>query len=529
MTAKRVLITGATGFVGRHLVPHLQGEDCLLTLAVRNAAGVPPAWAAHPGTRIVEIGDVETASGLDLDRAFHDVQAVVHLAGRTEAVAAVDGDAETLFHGANVVATRRLVEAAIRHRVGLFLLASSTLAVTDNAARQVIDDAIEPAPTSLYGRSKHNAEGCLAPLSEAGIAAIALRLPLVVGPDAKGNWPTLVKIAATGVPLPFASIRNRRSLIGVDSVARLIAHLLARTWPTGVSGAYCVADAGPLSTAEIVAAIREGLSMPPRLVPVPPALLTLAAAALNQRRRISSLVGDCEVDDRRFRETFGFVAVSSARDSIRRAVAAREPAEDRRGETGCGARGPRGRPTAKRVFDLVLAAAAAPVVLPAVGLCAVAIKLTSPGPAIFRQARVGLNEAPFICYKLRTMHAGTPDAPSHETSGSAVTRIGQVLRTLKLDELPQIWNILKGDMSFVGPRPCLPSQGELIAERRARGLYTIRPGVTGVSQIAGVDMSNPEKLAALDATYLDRMSLMTDLKLIVATGLGRGRGDRVGA
>jgi O-antigen biosynthesis protein WbqP len=181
----------------------------------------------------------------------------------------------------------------------------------------------------------------------------------------------------------------------------------------------------------------------------------------------------------------------------------------------------------KRIFDLALAVIALPVTAPVILACIAAIKATSPGPGIFRQTRVGRHEKAFTCYKLRTMYDDTRDLPSHEAAASSVTPIGGWLRRLKLDELPQLWNIVRGDMSFVGPRPCLPSQTALIAARRVRGLYAIRPGITGVSQVAGVDMSDPEKLAALDASYLADMSITADLRLILATALGAGRGDRI--
>lgn len=180
----------------------------------------------------------------------------------------------------------------------------------------------------------------------------------------------------------------------------------------------------------------------------------------------------------------------------------------------------------KRAYDTVFALLALIPAMAIILVCMIAIRLSSPGPAIFRQTRIGLGEAPFTCYKLRTMYIETRDAPSHETHVSSVTPIGRWLRKLKLDELPQLWNILRGEMSLVGPRPCLPAQTELIAARRRLGLYAIRPGVTGVSQIAGIDMSDPEKLAVSDATYLESMSLMTDLRLVAATALGAGRGDR---
>ena len=181
----------------------------------------------------------------------------------------------------------------------------------------------------------------------------------------------------------------------------------------------------------------------------------------------------------------------------------------------------------KRAFDLALALLGLPVAAPVVLACMAAIRLSSPGPAIFRQTRIGRHERPFTCYKLRTMYVGTGDRPTHQAAASAVTPLGRRLRRLKLDELPQLWNVLRGDMSFVGPRPCLPSQTELIAARRQYGLDAIRPGITGVSQVAGIDMSATEKLAASDAAYLADMSIAADLRLIVTTALGAGRVDHV--
>jgi len=183
----------------------------------------------------------------------------------------------------------------------------------------------------------------------------------------------------------------------------------------------------------------------------------------------------------------------------------------------------------KRAFDLVLVLLALPFAALLVLIFGVVVRLTSPGPAIFRQARVGRGERPFICLKLRTMRTDTRNAPSHEVGASGVTPIGSFLRRTKVDELPQLWNILLGNMSFVGPRPCLPSQTALITARRGYGLQAIRPGITGVAQVAGVDMSDPERLAALDATYLADMSLERDLRLILATLRGAGRGDRLDA
>ncbi len=181
----------------------------------------------------------------------------------------------------------------------------------------------------------------------------------------------------------------------------------------------------------------------------------------------------------------------------------------------------------KRLFDLMLALLiSVPAVVICVG-CAIAIGRDRSGPAIFRQVRVGRNRRPFVLYKLRTMSVGTGDRASHEVSEAQITRVGQVLRRTKLDELPQLLNVLKGDMSFVGPRPCLSSQTQLIEERDRRGVYALRPGITGPAQLAGIDMSTPVELAEADAAYLSHIYLIGDVRNMVLTALGRGSGDAV--
>lgn len=179
----------------------------------------------------------------------------------------------------------------------------------------------------------------------------------------------------------------------------------------------------------------------------------------------------------------------------------------------------------KRAFDILAASVGLLCVAPFLLLAALVIKLSSKGPAVFKQTRMGLNQREFTCFKLRTMYIDTADLPSHLVGKSSITPLGACLRKTKLDELPQLWNILCGQMSFVGPRPCLPTQTELVERREALGLFKIRPGITGVSQVKGINMSDPEKLALSDATYLKNMSLGTDLKLIFGTVLGAGRGD----
>lgn len=182
----------------------------------------------------------------------------------------------------------------------------------------------------------------------------------------------------------------------------------------------------------------------------------------------------------------------------------------------------------KRALDIVAATgglvAASPILL-AVGAL---IRLESPGPAIFAQARVGRDGREFTCYKLRTMRAETDNVPTHMVGASSITRIGGFLRKSKLDEVPQLVNVLRGEMSLVGPRPCLPSQDQLIAERRGRGVLDVRPGITGLAQINDIDMSDPVRLARVDAHYVRRQRLALDLRIVWRTVAGRGMAvDRV--
>ncbi|MFN3868500.1 MAG: sugar transferase [Hyphomicrobiaceae bacterium] len=182
----------------------------------------------------------------------------------------------------------------------------------------------------------------------------------------------------------------------------------------------------------------------------------------------------------------------------------------------------------KRAFDITAAAFGLVVALPVMAALIWLIRRDSDGDAIFSQVRVGRDARPFVCYKLRTMRAGTADAPTHEVAAAQITRIGRVLRATKLDELPQLYNVLIGDMSLVGPRPCLPSQTLLVAERSARGVLRVRPGITGLAQIRDIDMSDPHRLAEVDAEYCRDQSFLGDLRILFATFAGRGiNADRI--
>lgn len=149
------------------------------------------------------------------------------------------------------------------------------------------------------------------------------------------------------------------------------------------------------------------------------------------------------------------------------------------------------------------------------------------GSPIFRQKRVGRYQKPFTLVKFRTMKKHTAHVASHLASASSITRFGRFLRRTKLDELPQLWNVLKGEMSLVGPRPCLFNQHELIQEREVKGVFNVRPGITGLAQVNDIDMSTPELLADIDTKMIRDCSIKQYFELILLTIKGQGKGDRV--
>lgn len=155
------------------------------------------------------------------------------------------------------------------------------------------------------------------------------------------------------------------------------------------------------------------------------------------------------------------------------------------------------------------------------------IGLFDTGSPLFLQERVGRNKKPFTLVKFRTMKVDTASVASHLASTSSITRLGGFLRKTKLDELPQLWNVLKGEMSLVGPRPNLFNQEELIAERDVLSVYAVRPGITGLAQVNEIDMSTPKLLAETDQRMIKSLSLRDYFRYIFMTVAGKGSGDRV--
>ena len=188
----------------------------------------------------------------------------------------------------------------------------------------------------------------------------------------------------------------------------------------------------------------------------------------------------------------------------------------------------------KRLLDIVLSLTALIVLAPLLLVLALLVKLDSPGPALFKQKRVGRNEKLFDIYKFRSMYTSAPrDVATSELQNaeSHITRVGRVLRKTSLDELPQLFNVLKGEMSLIGPRPLVPNEKDIHELRREKSAYRVRPGITGWAQVNGRDCVLPVDKARLDGYYADHISFGLDVKIIIFSVICvlTARGVREGA
>jgi UDP-glucose 4-epimerase len=305
-----VAITGATGFVGRHLLTWLGAKGFHCRAILRHEAGA--GRAAGDETAVVGEGADDQAWRL----ALTGTHAVVHLAGRAHVMREVDADPATAYHAANVALTRQVLTAAADSGCRLFVFASSVKAVGESSDSPLTEGAA-PHPEDDYGRTKLGAEQLVRTLGpRLGLRTVILRLPLVYGPGMRGNMLRLFSLVERGMPLPFASVSNRRSLLFVGNATAAIECCL-RSRGNG-SETFHLSDGEDLSTPDLIRAIAAALGRPPRLFPVPPrVLLALTRMALlapawtgmpgvgaGLRRLITSL----QVDSTRIRTALGCAA-----------------------------------------------------------------------------------------------------------------------------------------------------------------------------------------------------------------------------
>ncbi|MCF6302994.1 MAG: sugar transferase [Devosiaceae bacterium] len=395
-----IIITGASGFVGRNIVPAFIKSKEDLLLVGRNREKLQKLF---PNTPVVDYDNLAVASkGYDT---------LVHLAVRNNDR---PGDISE-FREVNVKHLKAVISSVKAAGIKTIIYATSL-------------HASEKNNSSPYAQSKREAEKLLSKIDD--VAIVKLRMPIVYGDTYAGKLKILLGFPAFLRPFLFKILAAFKPTVHVDRLAKAIQ---------------------------------------------------------NNKNTQESI--ELVLTDRQKKNWF--------------------------------------YATLKRSMDLGFAVFVTIILSWLLAATWVAIKLTSPGPGIFTQQRVGKGGKLFTCYKFRTMHVGTKQVGTHELESNRITKIGNFLRKTKIDELPQIWNIYKNELSLIGPRPCLPVQKELIAQRTKLGVFDIKSGITGWAQIKGVDMSDPKRLSKLDAEYCDLRSIVLDIKILIATMAGQGQGDKV--
>lgn len=304
MGARLIALTGATGFIGRHLLQSLSRRGYRVRVLLRRPVEVPE------GASSAVVGDLTRP--MNMAAALAGVDAVVHSAGLA---LTMSGTPEDDFRASNTEATLRLAEAAERARVQRFVFLSSIRAQTGISAPGIVTEADAPAPTDPYGCSKRAAEEALA---GTGLDWVALRPVLVYGTGVKGNLATLMQLACSAAPLPFGSLKARRSLVSVESLAGAVATVLEAPGP--LRRPLIVSESDALSLPEMVAALRAGLGRGPGLLPLPTGLLGLACR-LTGRDEIFARLSTSLVARADGLPDLGWVPATGAREGLTRFAA----------------------------------------------------------------------------------------------------------------------------------------------------------------------------------------------------------------
>jgi len=321
LTAPRILVTGATGFVGGALLHRLLGDGRQVRAAVRSETDALP-----PEVDTAIVGDI--GPGTDWRAALAGVGAVVHLAALAHVVHDSSRDAHALYRATNTLGALRLAEAAAAAGVRRFVFLSSVRVHGERSIGAALTESSPLAAQDPYGQSKAEAERGLAALARAGrLDPVILRPPLVYGPGARGNFARLVRLVARGAPVPLGAVRNRRSLVFVGNLVDAIVRTLDH--PAAAKETFMVSDGEDVSTPELVRRMARALGRPARLVPVPVPLLRLGGTLAGRSDDVARLADDLVVDPSKIRASLGWSPVFTLDEGLRETAAGYRAVADR--------------------------------------------------------------------------------------------------------------------------------------------------------------------------------------------------------
>jgi lipopolysaccharide/colanic/teichoic acid biosynthesis glycosyltransferase/nucleoside-diphosphate-sugar epimerase len=505
-----VLVTGATGFIGQAVAHTFLAHGKSVIAASRCSPS--PALLRHPSLKWQPICSINQKT--EWLPALQVVHTVVHCAARVHVMRDDAADRLTAFRETNLSGTLRLAQQSAVAGVERFIFISS-IGVNGCVSSKPLTELSPLLPHNEYSLSKLEAEQALLEFaSRSSIEVVIIRPPLVYGKGAPGNFGSLVHWVQRGLPIPLDEVDNKRSLVAIDNLVSLIVLCADRTrTPQAANQVFVVADCEDVSTPTLLRKIAKAAGRSTRILRVPTWLMRGGARLLGRPSLVDSLLSDLQVDPAKARTLLGWRPVCTMDEQLAAMFSVRVSDHFR------------GQPML-RLLDFLLAGLGLLALWPLLLLVFFLAWFDTQSP-LFIQRRVGRHQKPFSLIKFRTMQPDTAHVASHLVSKTSITRFGAFLRKTKLDELPQLLNVLLGQMSLVGPRPGLYNQKELMRARQMLGIYAVRPGITGLAQVRGVDMSTPDLLARMDKKMLRNLSVASYLSYILMTIAGKGSGDRV--
>lgn len=490
-----ILVTGANGFIGEALVSSLLSTSHKPIACVRQL--VKPTLDCE--YRFIDKLD-STTSWYDLLR---DIDVVIHCAAimptKKKSRSDIDKAKEV-----NEAASLNLAQHAMQQGIKHFIFLSTMSVYGLNTGHITASTPLNP--NTPYGQSKAKAENALKALSSEEFVVTIIRPPMVYGPNCKGNFKALYKIA--NIAPIFPKVNNKRSAIFIDNLSAFIKIIIDNK----IEGTLFPQNSEYLNTSEAVSLLAKASSKKVYISKLAGFGINLLKPSPIIQKAFGSLTYDPNLPGGPNDLEYNIV---NFKDSVKKSAYFSEYAS-----------GSKNRLIWQRPLDIAFSAAGLAVTSPLL-IGTTIIGYFDTGSPLFVQERVGKDKKPFKLVKFRTMSLDTASVASHLADNSSITKLGKILRKTKLDELPQLINVLKGEMSLVGPRPNLFNQEDLIVARDNQDVYDVLPGITGLAQLSGIDMSTPELLAEIDSKMINSLTPKKYFSYIIRTALGKGSGDAI--
>jgi lipopolysaccharide/colanic/teichoic acid biosynthesis glycosyltransferase/nucleoside-diphosphate-sugar epimerase len=570
MSNPKILITGANGFIGFHLIETLSKNGFVCLAHVRK-----PNEAVQ---KIVGAENMLVSDGYDIfgkKDILKDVDLVVHCAARVHQMHDKAADPSSEFRKVNREVTVELAKLSCDVGVKKFIFLSSVKVMGDfDGTDHVYSEVDAPQPTDPYGQSKWEAEQELAKIfADSASSCVILRLPMVYGPGNKGNMLSLLAAAKRKIPLPLKSAKGLRSMVYSGNIGDAVACIAQKGISKGVQ-TFFLTDGEDHTSGELYDEIYTAMHARHGIFAVPLWFLRMPGL-VNPKLKpiISRLLDEYRFSSEAFQKKYSWTPRYAFKEGIAATVrwyqtkcasdspgeklsSSAHPARRREALGRSGEQSRRMKRSSlhtstnfmrtvppqerkisgricyliiKRVLDIAAALMASLVLSGPLAIIAILIKATSTGPVIHWSRRIGKNNIIFKMAKFRTMYTNAPQVATHLLANpdQYVTPIGKFLRKYSLDELPQLVNILTGDISVVGPRPALFNQDDLRELRTQKGVHAIAPGLTGWAQVNGRDELPIPVKVEYDEFYLTHRSLLFDLKIIFLTLVKVAKGEGV--